>query len=138
MLNKLVDHVANEAGLSREQAQAALGVVLNAADRQGAEIAEKIFTSIPGARTLAAQSGASVGAATGLIARMIERTPGGRAEVAFKMVRDLQVAGLGHAQIAGLPGAIAVFAQRHLGLRVEGHLGDFLGASQALDAVSAA
>ena len=132
MMNRFIDHVAKDTGLTSDLAQAALGVVLNAADRQGAEIAELVFTKVPGARTLAASSGASIGAATGMIARMIERTPGGQAEVASQMVRDLQKTGLGHAQISAIFPSIADFARKSLGYTSDGHIGDFVGVKRAL------
>ena len=131
MMKDLVKHVANDTGLSNNKTKVALGIVLNATDRQGAPIAELIFTKVPGARTMAARSGATTGAATGLIARMIERTPGGRSEVAFQMIRDLQCAGLGHTEISALLPSVAGFAKANLGFASEGHLGDFLCACEA-------
>lgn len=133
MLKEFVKHVASDTGLEESEARAALGVVLNAADRQGAEIAEVVFRKAPGARTLSAKAGANVGAATGLIARLIERTPGGRSAVAFQMIQDLQACGLGHDQISGLFPSIAEFAKARLGYKSAGHLGDFLGAGRAIE-----
>ena len=138
MLKEYVDHVAEETGLNEEEARAALGIVLNAADRQGAAYAELVFRKVPGARTLAAKSGANVGAATGLIARLIERTPGGQSAVAFQMVRDLQKLGLTHHQIGVMFPVVAVFARERLGFKASGHLGDFLGSGEALDELQVA
>ncbi len=138
MLQDFVTHISSEIGLEEDTARTALGIVLNAADRQGSQFAQLVFENIPGARTLAATSGVSVGAATGIIARLIEQTPGGRSAVAFQMVRDLQKEGLGGNQIAGLMPAIGQFAKIKIGYKGAGHLGDFLGAGEAIDQVSAA
>ncbi len=138
MLKEFVKHVTQQTGLDEGAARSALGIVLNAADRQGAEIAEIVFRKAPGARTLSAKAGANVGAATGLIARLIERTPGGRSAVAYQMIRDLQQAGLGHDQIASVFPAIAEFAQQRLGYKSAGHMGDLLGAGRAMDEVQVA
>ncbi len=56
-------------------------------------MADEIFERVPGARTLAANMGAQIGAATGVIARLIERTPGGRVAVAEQVIRDLHKQG---------------------------------------------
>ena len=134
MLKDLVNHVETHAGLSNDLALAAVGIVLNAAERQGAPVAEHVFCSVPGTRQLAASAGNAVGAATGLIARMIEKTPGGRSEVAFQMIRDLQEQGLGHTQISAILPSIAGYARDQLGFKGEGHLGDFFAAKDALQA----
>ncbi|MEM6627456.1 MAG: hypothetical protein AAF719_12190, partial [Pseudomonadota bacterium] len=89
-------------------------------------------------RSLSSTIGADVGAATGVIARLIEKTPGGRSLVAANMLRDLQKAGLGHDQIGKLLPAIGDFAASKYGLRGFGHLGDLLGAGTAADASQAA
>jgi hypothetical protein len=131
MLNAFVKHVSKSTGLSAEQAEAAIGIVLNAADRQGAPIADEIFERIPGARTLAAQMGSRVGAATGVIARLIERTPGGRMAVAEQVIRDLQKRGLGNKEIGRLFPAIGNYAESAFGVTGVGHLGDMFGAVNA-------
>jgi len=133
MLKDIVNHIAGSIDAEADTARAALGIVLNAADRQGSQFAELVFESIPGARTLAAQSGVDVGAATGIIARLIEQTPGGRTAVAFQMIRDLQDAGLGTQQVSEVLPAIASFARERLGYEGTGHIGDFLGAGEALE-----
>lgn len=129
MLAEFVQHISLETGLSPKTAREALGIVLNAADRQGASYAQEIFEKVAGARTLAARMGAEAGAATGLIARLIEQTPGGRSEVVQQMLRSLQRAGLGHNQIGALFPAISGFVSSEFGIRGIGHLGDFLGGS---------
>ena len=63
MFKDLIRHVAGETGLTQATTKSAIGVILNVADRQGSPFAEALFTRLPGARTLAAQTGADVGAA---------------------------------------------------------------------------
>jgi hypothetical protein len=128
MLSDFVKHIASDTGLSQKKAKAALGIVLNASDRQGAPFAEEVFERVPGARTLAAEMGAQVGAATGVIARLIERTPGGRRAVAEQTIRDLQKHGLGSREIGVLFPAIGAFAESVFGVPGVGHLGDVFGA----------
>jgi hypothetical protein len=127
MLPDLIKHIASDAGLSQKKAKAALGIVLNAAERQGAPLADEIFERVPGARTLAASMGVQVGAATGVIARLIEQTPGGRRCVTEHMIRSLQQQGLGNNQIGALFPAIGAFATSVFGVSGVGHLGDMLG-----------
>ena len=43
MLNAFIDQVSKATGLHEEKAEAAIGIVLNAAERQGAPIADEIF-----------------------------------------------------------------------------------------------
>jgi hypothetical protein len=138
MLKNIVNHISSRIDVEDYIARKALGIVLNAADRQGSQFAEFLFEKVPGARTLSAQSGAEIGAATGIIARLIEQTPGGRSAVAFQMIRDLQEAGLGTDQISEVLPSIGSFAQENLGYQGKGHLGDFLGANEALETSSAA
>ncbi|MEM6627027.1 MAG: hypothetical protein AAF719_10015, partial [Pseudomonadota bacterium] len=106
MLKDFIKHIASETGLTQKNSRVALGIVLNAAERQGSQFSEELYRKLPGARTLSATIGADVGAATGVIARLIEKTPGGRSLVAANMLRDLQKAGLGHDQIGKLLPAI--------------------------------
>ncbi len=127
MLSDFVKHIASDTGLSQKKAKAALGIVLNAAERQGAPFADEVFEKIPGARTLAAEMGAEVGAATGVIARLIERTPGGRRAVTEQTIRDLQRHGLGTREIGALFPAISAFADTVFGVPGVGHLGDMFG-----------
>lgn len=131
MLSGFIKHVSKTVGLPAEKAEAAIGIVLNAADRQGAPIADEIFERVPGARTLAATMGAQVGAATGVIARMIERTPGGRIAVAEQVIRDLHKQGLGNREIGRLFPAIGKYAESAFGVSGVGHLGDMFGAVNA-------
>ena len=138
MLKRFVSYIATETELNSDMARSALGIVLNAADRQGSQFATLVFENVPGARTLSATSGVEVGAATGIIARLIEQTPGGRSAVAFQMVRDLQTAGLGNEQISKLMPTIAGFARAELGYQGVGHIGDFLGAGEAVEKVKVA
>lgn len=133
MLSSFINHVSKTVGLPAEKAEAAIGIVLNAAERQGAPIADEIFERVPGARTLAATMGAQVGAATGVIARMIERTPGGRIAVAEQVIRDLHREGLGNTEIGRLFPAIGKYAESAFGVSGVGHLGDMFGAVNARD-----
>ncbi len=127
MLSDFIKHIASDAGLSQKKAKAALGIVLNAAERQGAPFADEIFERVPGARTLAANMGAEVGAATGVIARLIEQTPGGRRSVTEQMIGSLQREGLGTNEIGALYPAISAFVSSVFGVSGVGHLGDMLG-----------
>lgn len=126
MLVQFVNHVSQRTGMHTAKALDAIGIVLNAADRQGAPLAALLFERVPGARTLAACMGAETGAATGVIARLIEQTPGGRDSVAEDMIRCLQKAGLGHREIGALLPAIGAFAEATFGVECSGHLGDVL------------
>jgi hypothetical protein len=131
MLSAFVKHVSKSTGLPAKTAEAAIGIVLNAADRQGAPMADEIFERVPGARTLAASMGAQIGAATGVIARLIERTPGGRQAVAEQVIRDLHREGLGTNEIGRLFPAIGKYAETAFGVTGVGHLGDMFGAVNA-------
>jgi len=127
VLANFIKHISSDAGISQKQAKAALGIVLNAADRQGTPFANEIFERIPGARTLAAESGADVGASTGVIARLIEQTPGGKRFVTEQTIRNLQKEGLGNNEIGALFPAISAFASAVFGIAGVGHLGDIFG-----------
>jgi hypothetical protein len=131
MLNAFIKQVSKSTGIPADKAEVCIGMVLNAAERQGAPIADELFERIPGVRTLAANMGAQVGAATGVIARLIERTPGGRQAVAERLIRDLQREGLGHKEIGRLFPAIGKYAESAFGVEGVGHLGDFFGALNA-------
>jgi hypothetical protein len=82
--------------------------------------------------------GAHVGAATGVIARLIEQTPGGRRTVTEQMIRCLQREGLGNKEISALFPAIGAFVSSVFGVRGVGHLGDVLGAFNTGAAVKVA
>jgi hypothetical protein len=131
MLNAFINEVAKATGLPESKAGEALGIVLNAADRQGAPIADEIFERVPGARTLAATMGSHVGAPTGVLARLIERTPGGREAVIERLMADLHELGLGPMQIGRLFPAIAKYSESAFGVSGVGHLGDIFGALNA-------
>ncbi|MEL6569519.1 MAG: hypothetical protein AAFQ22_13970 [Pseudomonadota bacterium] len=127
MLRDLIRHVANETGTTQANARTALGIVFNAAERQGSPFAEAIFKRLPGARTLSARTGSEIGAPNGVIARLIEQTPGGRRCVAAGMIARLQEEGLGHREIGMLLPSIAGYAEETYGITGFGHLGDLLG-----------
>lgn len=134
MMIDLVRHVETETGLTQIKARAALGIVLNAADRQGSPLAEELFNTLPGARTLSAQVGGEIGAATGDIARLIEMTPGGRRYVTTQMIATLQDIGLGHATIGDIMPAIGSFMEVTYGKSGFGHMGDLLGKTDTNEA----
>lgn len=134
MLSDFVKYVASDTGLSEAKAKAAIGIVLNAADRQGTPFASEIFERIAGARTLAASTGDEIGAPIGVIARLIEQTPGGRQAVTEQMVRNLQKAGLGNSEIGALFPAIGAYADSAFGIAGVGHLGDVFGQFNAAKA----
>lgn len=138
MLTEFVKSISTDTGMSQAKARAALGIVLNAAERQGAFFASKVYEELPGARTLSAKMGAETGAATGVIARLIEQTPGGRRAVAEQMMRSLQKEGMGHSEIAALFPAISRFCETSFGIHGAGHLGDILGSPTAAGARASA
>lgn len=131
MLKDLVKSVATETGMTQKAARNALGIVLNASERQGSPFTTELYKKLPGARTLSAKAGDKTGAATGIIARLIEQTPGGRMAVATSMIRDLQKSGLGHSEIAGIFPAVSKFCDETYGLTGFAHLGDLLGSGAA-------
>lgn len=133
MLTDLIAHIAKINGLADPIAKQVLGVVLNAADRQASPFATALFKTVPGARTLAARTGAEIGAPTGEIARLIEQTPGGRLLVIQSMISNLHRLGLDHAAVGRLLPSIADFAQKTYGLTGFGHLGDLMGQSSESD-----
>ena len=127
MLRDLIRHVAAETGTTQAMARDALGIIFNAAERQGSPFAAALFQRLPGARTLSARTGSEIGAPHGPIARLIEQTPGGRRCVAGLMVSKLQETGLGHIEIGKMLPAIAGYAEKAYGISGFGHLGDLLG-----------
>ncbi len=127
MLKNLIRHIETETGLPQAKARAALGILLNAADRQGAPLAEEIFATLPGARPLAAKVGTEIGSATGEIARLIEMTPGGRRYVTTQMIRSLHNIGLGHDATGKILPAISGFMQETYGMSNIATLGDLFG-----------
>lgn len=133
MLDTLIGHVAKTAGIEVQTSREAVGIIMNAAERQGAPFAEAMYEKVPGSRTLAATMGAEVGAATDEIARLIEQTPGGRRHVTAMMIADLQARGLGHQSIGKILPAISSFSESYLGIESFGHLGDLLGTPVEID-----
>lgn len=131
MLNDLIKSTAEKTGLDETSARKALGVLFNTAERQGAPLIEKVFSRMPGARTLSATTGAHTGAATGTIARLIEQTPGGRQHVSLGMFSQLHEIGLGHAQIGQLMGCVGAFMEKTYNISGIGHLGDLIVADTA-------
>ncbi|MGH1422458.1 MAG: hypothetical protein ACRBEQ_11630 [Hyphomonas sp.] len=127
MLTDIVAHIARANGLEETTAKQALGIILNAADRQGSPLATQMFKALPGARALAARTGSELGAATGEIARLIERTPGGRRIVRNSMFRALQQAGLDNQAIGELMPTIGTYMEDVYSIPSLGHLGDLLG-----------
>lgn len=123
MMIDLIAHIAKANGLAEPLARQALGILLNGADRQGAQLSAVIFRTIPGTRALAARAGSEIGAPTGEIARLIELTPGGRRRVVEHMFGALRNAGIDH-EIAGriLP-SIGVWMRDTYGIEVMGNLG---------------
>ncbi|KCZ51315.1 hypothetical protein [Hyphomonas pacifica] len=136
MLTEITAHLATHNGLSQETAKRALGIVLNAAERQESPFALAMFKTIPGARALSARIGSDIGAPTGTIARMIEQTPGGKRLVAQSMISELHGLGLDHKAIGQLLPAISSYMEQYHGLTGFGHLGDLIGSD--LDAEAAA
>ena len=136
MLNDISAHLARHNGLSEDISKQALGVVLNAAERQESPFAAAMFKTIPGARALSARTGSEIGAPTGAIARLIEQTPGGKRVVAQSMIAELHRLGLDHKAIGQLLPCISTYMDEHHGLVGFGHLGDLIGSD--LDAVAAA
>lgn len=141
MLKNMIKTCATASGLTQVKAKEALGIVLNTAERQGSPLAEAIFRKMPGARTLSATTGSEQGVATGVIARLIEQTPGGRRHVGEGMFASLHKAGLGHKEISQLLPSISEYMQLTYGMEAFGHLGDLVVAdmqsSQARAAAAA-
>ena len=136
MMIDLVKHVETETGLTQIKARAALGIILNAADRQGSTLATELFETLPGARTLSASVGNEIGAATGEIARLIEMTPGGRRYVTTQMMRSLHEIGLGHDIIGKIMPAIGSFMEATYGKSGFGHIGDLFGSPENTQAAT--
>ena len=126
MLKNLIKTCADSTGLTQTKTREALGIVLNTAERQGSPLAEAIFRKMPGARTLSAKTGADTGAATGVIARLIEQTQGGRRHVGEGMFTSLHKAGLGHKEISQLLPSISTYMQLTYGMEAFGHIGDLV------------
>ncbi len=131
MLKNMIKSAAKATGLTQAKARAALGIVLNTAERQGSPLAEAIFCKMPGARTLSASTGAETGAATGIIARLIEQTPGGRRHVGEGMFTALHQAGLGHKEIGHLLPSISTYMKETYGMDAFGHIGDLVVADMS-------
>ena len=126
-MKDMIKHVAKATDMPHKRARAALGIVLNATERQGSPFVSALYKKVPAAQKLAQKAGAETGAATGEIARLIEQTPGGRMAVATGMIRNLQKMGLGHSEISGMFPAISAYCEKAYGLTGFGHLGDLLG-----------
>jgi hypothetical protein len=127
MLNDLIAHIAIINGLSEPTAKTALGIVLNSAERQASPFAPAMFKAVPGARALAARTGSQFGEATGVIARLIEQTPGGKRVVSQSMITSLHTIGLDHKAIGHLLPSIATFMEENYEMTGFGHLGDLIG-----------
>ena len=136
MLNQITSHIARQNELAEATARTALGIVLNAAERQDSPFATAMFKTVPGARALSARTGSAIGAPTGAIARLIEQTPGGKRVVAQSMITELHKIGLDHKAIGQLLPCISSYMDEHHGLVGFGHLGALIGSD--LDAVAAA
>jgi hypothetical protein len=82
MMNDLTAHIAKTSGLADPIAKQALGIVLNAAERQASPFADgDVHDAFPARAPLSARTGSELGAPVGEIARMIEQTPGGKRRV---------------------------------------------------------
>lgn len=127
MLKVLTKTIADTIKIDEAKASQALGILLNSAERQGAPFAETLFRKMPGSRTLSASTGDKFGSATGIIARLIEQTPGGRRHVASGMISQLLETGLGHREIGQLLPTVSTFLSETYGIDEIGHLGDLLG-----------
>ena len=138
MLKNLIKTCADNTGMTQVKTREALGIVLNTAERQGSPLAEAIFRKMPGARTLSATTGADHGAATSVIARLIEQTPGGRRHVGEGMFTSLHKAGLGHKEISQLLPSISNYMQITYGMEAFGHLGDLVVADMLTGAKATA
>ncbi len=134
MMKELIRHVAHEAGLTQKVARSAVGIVLSAADRQGSPFTDALFRRLPGARTLSAKTGAGTGAPTGVIAQLIEQTPGGRRHVATGMLRQLHEQGLGHREVGKLLPALGAYAEETYGITALAHLGDVVANDMSAEA----
>ncbi|MFN4023725.1 MAG: hypothetical protein ACK4MQ_02740 [Hyphomonas sp.] len=138
MLNDLIAHIAKANGLEEPLARRALGILLNGADRQGAPLSETVFRTVPGSRALAARIGSEIGAPTGEIARLIERTPGGRRCVVEHMLGSLLNAGIDHQIMGRLLPSIGAWMHDVCGIDGMGQLGALIAHDSEGTAASAA
>lgn len=126
MLKNLIKTTAQATDLTQAKAREAIGIVLNTAERQGAPLADVVFSRMPAARTLSCATGEATGASTGILDRLIEQTPGGRRHVRHCMFSHLHKAGLDHRQIAALLPAIGGYMQATYAVEDLGHIGDLV------------
>lgn len=138
MMNDLIAHIARTNGLEAPLASQALGILLNAADRQGAPLAPAVFRTVPGTRALAARTGSDIGAPTGEIARLIELTPGGRRRVVEHMFAALRNAGIDHDATSRLLPAIGGWMKDTYGIDGLGQLGALIAHDGEISAAAAA
>lgn len=131
MLNDLIAHIARATGLEEADARMALGILLNSADRQGAPLAEAVFRNLPGSRALSARVGSLIGAPTGEIARLIERTPGGRRCVVEQMFRALLDAGIDHTSTSRILPCIGAWMEAHYAVQGLGQIGALIAQEPA-------
>ena len=68
MLNDLTAHIANTSGLGAPASKKALGIVLNAAERQDSPFAAAMFKAIPATRKLSTRTGKDAGAGKATLA----------------------------------------------------------------------
>lgn len=137
MISDLTTHIARMNELPEALAERAVGILLNAADRQDAPLAKAVFRKIPGARVLSARVGAEIGAPTGEIARLIERTPGGRRHVVAQMFSALLAAGLGHDVISRILPQIGAWMLEQHGIDGLGNIGAVIAQDEADSAMAA-
>ncbi len=138
MIRDLVKHIETETGLSQSKSRAVIGIVINAVDRQGLPMADELMTTVPGARTLSANVGKEIGASTNEVARLIEKTPGGRRYVRTQMIRSLHSIGLGHDVLGQVIPALSKFMQINFGLEGFANLGDLFGSDETSEVTSQA
>jgi hypothetical protein len=124
MLQSVIDDIASRCRIPADIAEKALGSLIAASERQGAPFSSAILSAAPDARRLA--DAAMADAPRGALARLIERTPGGRVAVIQQMLTQLRQLGLGPNDTGALISAAAEACATHLG--VAGlNLGDLFG-----------
>ena len=131
MLNSLIAEASERADIDDATARRAIGIVLNAAERQGSEMIETVFADFPEARRLSVVTARDEQTPVGSIARLIEQTPGGRRHVALDMISRLHKLGLGHKAVAEIMAATGASLGSHQSTSESGLLAELFESDEA-------
>jgi hypothetical protein len=124
MLNSLIAEASKRADIDEATAKRAIGIVFNAAERQGSEMIETVFAEFPETRRLSVVTASEEKTPMGSIARLIEQTPGGRRHVALDMISRLHKLGLGHKAVAEIMAVTGASFGSHLSQSESGLLAE--------------